>query len=154
VLGVQFETQDVRLAFWQRLLREEPVSVEEVDCELKALVRDSAMTDRMAYVLLRACVKAVEAMTPAMKRNLRAALIHWFSLVGSPCDPERHESMDPRRIRSVVGQRLTWADCAKLVGGNPEDYTAHRRLVDRLQEAVRAEWDEAFGPSCPFPGGE
>lgn len=152
--GKDLDVQDVRLAFWQRLVAEEVVTADDVDRELLPLVRGGPRGEQMAYVLLRACVTSAEGMGSAMKRNLRAALIHWFSHVGSPIDPERREPVDPRWLSSVIGQRLTWADSARLVGGNPEDYSAYRRLVDCLQEAVRSEWERSFGTPCPFPGGE
>jgi hypothetical protein len=154
MMGLDLETADVRLEFWQRLLCEEAVRVIEVDRDLLRLARDGAMREKMAYVLLRACVMAAEEMTPAMRRNLRAALIHWLSSTGSAPDSARQEPVDPGELRTIVGRRLTWAESARLVGGNPDDYSAYRRLVDHLQDVVRAEWESAFGSPCPFAGKE
>jgi hypothetical protein len=148
--GFELETADVRLGIWQRILRDEEVSLPEVDRDLLALARDGADGEKMSYILLRACLAASEEMTPAMRRNLKAALLHWFSHTGSPVDENQRSTIDTGELKTVVGRRLTWSDSARLVGGNPDDYTAYRRLVDRLQDAVHNEWKAAFGSACPF----
>jgi hypothetical protein len=150
MMGLALEAADVRLGMWQRILRDEAVPVSEIDRELLPLARDGAEGEKMPYILLRACLAAAEEMTPAMRRNLRAALVYWFSQTGSPVESGHREPADLGDLRSVVGQRLTWSDCARLFGINPDDYTAYRRLVDRLEEAVRAEWQAAFGSACPL----
>lgn len=152
MMGLEVETADVRLAFWQRLLREEEVGVAEIEHDLLPLARGGAMTEKMAYILLRGCVVAMEGMSPAMRRNLRAALIHWFSSTATPPDLPHQDPVDPGDLRTVVGRRLTWAESARLVGGNPDDYSAYSRLTKALQDAVNAEWERTFGSPHPFGG--
>ena len=149
MIGIGCETADVRLAFWQQLLQEVAISTEDIDRELLPLARAGTVEERTAYVLLRAAVVAFHDMTPAMQRNLKAAVIHWFSSVGSPAEDSFEELIDIHELRTIVGRRLTWADSTRLVGGNPNDYSAYRRLVDRLERAIREEWSRAFGELLP-----
>ncbi len=145
MIGIGCETPDVRLAFWQQLLRGIMVSPEDIDRELLPLARAGTVEERRAYILLRAAVASFQEMTPAMQRNLKAAVIYWFSCVGSQVEDNVEEVLDIHELRTVVGRRLTWADSARLVGGNPDDYSAYKRLVDRLERAIREEWSRMFG---------
>jgi hypothetical protein len=111
-------------------------------------------SERLAFILLRACVAATVEMTPAMRRNLKAALMHWFSQTGSPSQEASPELPGVVDLSAIVGRRLTWAECAKLVGGNPQDYSAYQRLVARLQVAVQDQWHAVFGSDCPFAAEE
>jgi len=143
--GAQFETADMRISFWQRLLVDESVSPSDVDEELLSLARVSSQEEKSAYVLLRAVVVAKQEMTDAMRRNLKAAILYWFSQTGTSEDDAREVIVDPSRLETIIGRRLTWAECAKTVGGNPADYSAYTRLLDRLRSAIQAEWAHAFG---------
>jgi len=151
MIGVKFETADMRVAFWQRLLVDESISPEDVDDELLALAKASSQEEKSAYVLLRAVVVANQEMSDAMRRNLKAAILYWFSQTGTSVGDGGEVGADPSRLETVIGRQLAWADCARSVGGNPADYSAYTRLLDRLRHAIRAEWFRAFGaPQRPL----
>lgn len=154
MLGLELDAQDLRLGLWQRLLADEEIPVADVDEDLLPLAREGVASERLAFILLRTCVAATVEMTPAMRRNLKAALIHWFSQTGSPSPETPCEFPSRADLAAIVGRRLTWAESAKLVGGNPQDYSAYQRLVARLQTAVQEQWHAVFGSECPFAAEE
>jgi len=150
MIGLQLEAADVRLAFWDQILRDEPVDIAEIDAELLPLMKSASSQERIAFIVLRSCVVAQQSMSPAMRRNLRAALIHWFSSLGTSEDTVSAETVDAIDIRSLLGRKLTWKESARMVGGNPEDYSAYGRLLKKLQTTAEDEWVRAFGKKAPF----
>lgn len=138
--------------FWDRLLQDTPPELDEVDRELLTLARAGDFDQRVAFVLLRSCVAIARGGTPAMKRNLKAALVHWISNSGYGDVSDRVVQDDlPMTCYALMGQRLSWREAAILVGGNPNDYSAYSRLLERLVEECARTWRETFGEEREQP---
>jgi len=147
------EREETRLVFWERILQDRPPAPEEIDSALLAVTRDGEMEDRVAFALLQACANISRADSDAMKRNLKIALLCWFSGVRS-CEaaaPSQTSTGKPPHVYEIVGAHLTWREAALMVGGNPEDYSARPRLLKRLKEECIRQWSAAFGDSTYQP---
>ena len=71
--------------------------------------------------------------------------MYWFSCAASPCKTAPVD--DDTDISNLMGQHLTWAECIKRVGGNPDAYSARSRTIGNLQETVQTQWLDLFGES-------
>ena len=151
MLGLRLDTQETRLVFWQRLLRDQPVATEDIDEQLLRLVRERDSEERRAFVLLRSCAQLMDGGTETMRRTLRGTLMYWFSHTGSGGDRDQ-TIQDYTDLLTLIGRRLTWSECIRHVGGNPDAYSARSRLVEALQTSVRQQWAELFGEQVPMAG--
>jgi hypothetical protein len=152
VLGLEIDIGDVRLVFWQRLLQNTPVALDELDAELGVVCRDAPADDRLAFAVLRACASISYSGSEPQRRTLRAALIYWFSRTASKVEAPEGTLLDPMDLFSIAGTHLAWRDCAVLVGGNPDDYSAYGRIVERLHALAREQWSQLYGTEAPFGG--
>ena len=150
MLGIKLDSQEIRLVYWQRLLRGDPVEISDIDSQLLGLVREATTDERRAFVLLRACVELFNTGSDAARRNLRGTLIYWFSNVGSRDESSTGTGFTD--IRDLMGRHLTWAECIREVGGNPDAYSARSRTVEKLQNAAKESWKELFGEELPMTG--
>ena len=147
---------DVRLVYWSRLLRGEFVSIDDLDQDLLPMVRGAALEERKAYILLRACCELACVGSPSCRRNLRVAILYWFSNMGngSECGREDDTPLAEMDLHRVVGMKLSWREAAAAFGANPNDYSAYHRLLAKLKEACDDHWRKLYGPamSSPFDG--
>lgn len=150
-MDLRQEMQEVRMVFWDRILSDDPPSRAEMNGQLLAYSRSAAIDERMAFALLRACAEIAHGGTEATKRNLRIAMLCWFS-GGVSRAPQslRHVDGIPH-IYQIVGLNLTWHDAARLLKGNPDDYTARKRLLDQLKQACATEWKASFDGASGGP---
>jgi len=44
-----------------------------------------------------------------------------------------------------VGARYSWGECYRMVGGNPKDHSAYRRLLRLVEQEYAACWKDVFG---------
>lgn len=141
-------TQERRLVYWNRFLGESPPLVGEIDRELLSFAREGNDEERQAFLLLRSCAQLAEEGSSATRKNLQAAVLYWFSQAGSE-DPDAETSGAGRRkvtnLYEVLGCRWTWQQSAEAVGRNPKDYSAYRRIIDRLRAVYERMWSEQFG---------
>jgi len=140
-----------RLVFWDRLLRGE--RVDPVECRelMTRLAHEAPPEEKSGCILLVASVCLAREGNRAMQRNLRAALRYWFSHSGTK---ERPETFDPCELQdggleTVVGLYLSWPEAMLSVGGNPDDYTAMKRLERRLRAKCVEEWERQFNTPAP-----
>jgi len=151
MLALKMDAQEARVAFWQRLLRDQAVEIREIDHQLLPLVRASASEERRAYVVLRAAADLMSNGSEATRRTLRGTLMYWFSNTGSGDDRDCAID-DYTDLRALIGRRLSWGECIRQVGGNPDAYSARSRLVDLLQTSIRQHWTDLFGEEMQAPG--
>lgn len=140
-----------RLVVWDRLLRSGNVELEEVERLVTKLSRDTTEEEQLGSVLLLAVAKIATVERGATRRNLTAALRYWFSHTGTK---DRPLTFVPRGLEDVglvdlMGLYLTWPEAMRSVGGNPNDYSALKRLEQELREHCAKEWERVFGCSPP-----
>lgn len=140
-----------RLAVWDRLVRGEHVPSEDVSGFILRLSHDAPPEEKASCVLLLASLRIANEGRRAMRRNLRAALRYWFSHSGSN---DRPVKLNPRDLQDaglerLVGLYLSWPEAMKSVRGNPEDYTALKRVEKQLRAQCAVEWQEQFGSGVP-----
>ncbi len=154
-MDLRQEMQEIRIEFWDRILVGDPPSRAEVDRQLLAYSRSAGIDERMAFALLQACAELAREGTEAMKRNLKTAMLCWFSGGVSRTEPRVPLGPDIPHIYQIVGLNLSWRDAASLLRGNPEDYTARKRLLEQLQQTCGDEWRASFNgnSSGPFEPG-
>lgn len=150
------DLQEERLPFWDRLIRGEPVSRDEVDRTLSCLSHDAPDDERWATVLLLAAVRIATEGSRAMRKYLQAGLVYWFSQ--SEPLPNAGEG-NARQLRSlglveVKGLQLSWPQALRAVGIRVSstvgiNYVALRRLEDALRERMEEEWKRVFGTEPP-----
>ena len=146
---MQDQCREMRLVFWERILRGIPVDPIDIDREILPLVIDSPPMERMAFILLRAAATLANTGTIAVRRTLRIAIIYWFSNTGVTAATDRQAEIDlsSLSLRNVVGLGLTWREAALAFGVNPRDYSAYQRLLRKLKSECTSQWKTLFGES-------
>lgn len=149
---IQELLREDRLALWDRLIHGENVAQTELDQLVTKLAHDAPGEDRASCMLLLATANIASQGSRAMRRNLIAALRYWFSHTGSKIRPP---DLDPRGLKDVglielMGLYLSWPEAMLSAGGNPDDYTALKRVEKKLKEKYEEEWERVFGSSAPF----
>ena len=150
MLGVALDARDTRILLWAELLDSGDLSTDEIDRELLQMARGSSTDEKEAFVLLRAAAHLLGSGSEALRRNLRIALVYWFSQVGSLDEEVETENLDLANIADLQGTHLTWSECARRLGGNPSDYTAYSRTIQKLRDEVVKQWNGLFGEGMPF----
>ena len=151
---------DGRLVYWSHLLRGEFVSIDDLDQDLLPMVRGAAAEERKAYVLLRACCELAGVGSASCRRNLRVAILYWFSNMGNGSEYDKQDDtpLAEMDLHRVVGMKLSWREAAAAFGANPNDYSAYHRLLAKLKQACDDHWRKLYGSalSSPFevPGGK
>jgi len=140
-----------RLSIWDRLIRGEPVSMEECDELVGRLASDACPEEKSACMLLLASVRVSNERSEAMRRNLRAALRYWFSHSGSKDRPEPFDPtvLDGTGLESALGLYLSWPEAMESVGRTTVDYTALNRITELLRTRCAEEWKDRLGSSPP-----
>ncbi|MBN1859612.1 hypothetical protein JW848_10500 [Candidatus Bipolaricaulota bacterium] len=146
---------EARLAYWSQLLRGESFTIEDLDREILPLVRGAGVDERKAYTLLRACCELASCGSSAVRRNLKVAILYWFSNMGNGEAPSESgdtplAEMDLHRI---IGMKLSWREAAAAFGANPNDYSAYHRLLSKLKERCDEHWRQQFGLTVTSPFG-
>lgn len=147
--NLEGQCREMRLVFWERILRGIPVDPIEIDREILPLVIDSSPMERMAFILLRAAATLASTGTVAVRRTLRIATVYWFSNTGvlPAADEEAAIDLSSLSLHNVVGLGLTWREAALAFGVNPRDYSAYQRLLHRLKSECASQWKTLFGKS-------
>ncbi len=147
--NLQGQCREMRLVFWERILRGAPLDLIEIDREILPLVIDSPPMERMAFILLRAAATLADTGTVAVRRTLRIAIIYWFSntSVSPGKDEGREVDLFALRLRDIIGLGLTWREAALAFGVNPRDYSAYQRLLRKLRVECANQWEALFGES-------
>ena len=140
-----------RLAFWDRLIRGVQVPPAECDDLLTQLAVNADPEEQAGCILLLASVGIANEANRAMRRNLRAALKYWFSHTGTKESREAPGLHDVQEggLESVIGLYLSWPEAMESVGGNPNDYSALKRLESLLRARCVEEWERRFGTPAP-----
>jgi len=148
---------EARLAYWSRLLRGEFVTVEDLDRDILPLVRGAGVHEQKAYTLLCACSDLASNGSPSVRRNLKVAILYWFSNMGNGVErAETDETpLAEMDLHRIVGMKLTWREAAAAFGANPNDYSAYHRLLAKLKDRCDEHWRNRFGSAdaSPFPAG-
>lgn len=149
---IQELLREDRLIFWDRLIRGESIDAEELDQLVIKLAHDASAEERVGSVFLLAAAKIARVGRRAMRRNLIAGLRYWFSHVGTKDRPPGFNSQAIRDagLTEIMGLYLNWREAMLSVGGNPNDYSALKRLEKRLKEEYKKEWKRVFGSQAPF----
>ena len=150
MLGIVIEAWELRLALWHRLVVDGRLPIDDIDAALRVFAASSNDEEKRAFVLLRAAAKLSESGSDSLRRTLRGAILYWFSCAGSKNDPAPTDAINPSYLPSVIGRHLTWSECATFVGMNPDNYTAYRRLVEKLGSETEEQWHEVFGKTQRF----
>ena len=147
----EWTLRECRVFFWNRLYREAPAALDELDRELLGTTRDSSDDDRLQFVLLRAFTAIFEEGSSSTRRTLKAVLLHGFASggVASGEDASLGASGAGSGIYEVVDRHLTWQEAYSLVGGNPADYSARSRLCIALRAECQRQWEAVFGSAAP-----
>lgn len=148
-MNLEEQCRELRLVFWERILRGIPIDPSEIDRDVLSLITDSSPREKMAFILLRAAAELARTGTPAIARTIRIAIVYWFSNTGSSSeiDPDRQIDSSSLSIRDVVGLGLSWREAALLFGANPRDYSAYQRLIQSLRKECVKQWETIFGES-------
>ncbi len=118
------------------------------------------MEERKAYILLRACCELASTGSSACRRNLRVAILYWFSNMGNGCEHGEQDDtpLADKDLHRVIGIKLSWREAAAAFGANPNDYSAYHRLLAKLKKTCDDNWKQLYGSvmSSPFevPGGK
>ena len=150
MLGVALDARDTRVLLWAELLESGDLSTDEIDRELLQLARGSSTDEKEAFVLLRAAAQLFDSGSDALRRSLRIAIVYWFSQVGSLDEEAEPETLDLANLSDLQGTHLTWSECARRLGGNPSDYSAYSRTIQKLKDEVLTQWNGLFGEGLPF----
>lgn len=156
---IQELLREDRLALWDRLIQGELIDQLELNQLVTKFVHAVPVEERIGCALLLAATNIASQESRAMRRNLVAALRYWFSHTGSKIRPP---DLDPYGLKDaglieLMGLYLSWPEAMLSVGGNPDDYTALKRVERKLKEKYEEEWDRVFGSSAPLTfahGGE
>jgi len=140
-----------RLALWDRLVRGEPVALEDCGELVTQVSHDASPEERAGSILLLGSIRIAAEANRATRRNLRAALRYWFSHTGTKDRPPKllPRSLSDAGLEQLVGLYLSWPEAMESVGGNPKDYTALKRLESALRARCADEWRERFGSTPP-----
>ena len=150
---LEYEARETRMMFWNRIMQGNPPEVHEVDEALLPFTHDTGIESRLAFTLLRASAEIAKSGTETMKRNLRIALLCWFSGTSTEAKAASAQSKISQQscIYEIVNRRITWHEAATIFGANPNDYTARQRLMKRLQEECVIHWVRVFGEETGNP---
>ncbi len=150
---MKYEMQELRLQFWDSLLHNDPADGADLDEAFLAFTRAGEYEDKKALVLLKACAAVSQTASNAMKRNLKAAILTWFS--GGPSDNRTHSWQlghnGMPHLYEIVGTQLSWRDAAGIVGASPDDYSAKRRVLSLLRDECVSQWKWTFGEDTGGP---
>ena len=150
---LEHEVREIRMLFWNRILQGNPPEIHEIDEALLPLTRDADIESRLAFTLLRASAEIAKSGTETMQRNLRVALLCWFSGSVAEAYTTMYHRTIPQQpyIHEILNRKMTWHEAASIVGANPNDYTARHRLMKRLKEGCVLHWVRVFGGGTGNP---
>ncbi|MBE0636335.1 hypothetical protein IH601_10105 [Candidatus Bipolaricaulota bacterium] len=143
--------RDERLVIWDTLIRGEPVLRADVSSLILGLTHDAPDAERAGSVLLLAAIRYLETTRPSSRWRLRAALWYWFSQTGTRNRSGGFRLTQLKRcgLADLAGLCLTWPEVMKVMGRNPNDYSALARIQIDLTALFGEEWKNLFGTSPP-----
>jgi hypothetical protein len=148
---IEVLSQETRLALWDRLIRGERVSTDEIVSSVAHLSRDESTPSRFGCVMLLAVAHLAQGMRTGSLWRIQGALWYWFSQGGHrdrPDDFAPEDLVNPG-LGDLAGLHLTWPEVMIAMGRNPKDYTALKRIEADLKKQYAMEWKGLFGTEAP-----